>query len=165
MKYLFLHDPDFDYLEYNMDNYVEDTMAASSTLSATDYDLSEFREQGGKLLIYQGWSDAAISALGSIDYYEQVLANDASASDDVRLFMMPGVLHCRGGKGPYSVKFLEALDAWVETDNAPSRLTANFVEGVTPTQDSRPLCAFPEVAVYDGTGDDRDESNFRCEAP
>ena len=165
MKYLFLHDPDWQYTTYDLANYEADTQYIDSTLSATDPDLSAFRSQGGKLLLYQGWSDAAITALGTIDYYQRVLEHDASASDDVKLFMMPGVLHCSGGKGPYSVRFLEALDNWVDTGNAPSRLTANFVENQQITDASRPLCAYPEVARYDGTGDDRDEGNFRCEAP
>jgi len=164
MKYLFLHDPDFQYSSYDLSNYQADTHYVDSTLSATDPDLSAFRSQGGKLLLYQGWSDAAISALGTIDYYQQVVQLDPSASEDVRLFMMPGVLHCSGGKGPYAVKFLEALNNWVETDSAPSRLTANFVDQQEIQDASRPLCAYPEIAVYDGTGSDRDASNFRCEA-
>ncbi len=165
MKYLILHDPDWRYSSYDLSNYRADTRHADSTLSATDPDLSAFRSRGGKLLLYQGWSDAAITALGTIDYHQQVLAHDPSASEDVRLFMMPGVLHCSGGKGPYAVKFLEAMDNWVETGNAPSRLTANFVENQQIQDASRPLCAYPEIARYDGSGDDRDASNFRCEAP
>ncbi len=165
MKYLYFHNPDFQYSGYDLAGYEIDSRYADSTLSATDPDLSAFRARGGKLLLYQGWSDAAITALGTIDYYEQVLAHDASAGDDVRLFMMPGVLHCTGGKGPYSVRFLEALDNWVETGDAPSRLSARFVQGNRITEESRPLCAYPELAVYDGSGNAREEGSFRCEAP
>jgi len=165
MKYLYLNDPDFRYENYDLDDYAADTSTVGPTLSATSHDLADFRAQGGKLLLYQGWSDAAISALGTIEYYEKLLEHDAAASNDVRLFMMPGVLHCAGGNGPYSVRFLEALDNWVETGNAPSRLTAHFVEGSRPTEESRPLCAYPEVAVYDGSGNTRDEASFSCALP
>ena len=77
-----------------------------------DPDLSAFRGRGGKLLLYHGWSDPALSALMTTRYVDAVLARDPSAAADVRLFMLPGVLHCGGGPGPDRVDYLDALDAW-----------------------------------------------------
>ncbi|HJO12256.1 MAG TPA: tannase/feruloyl esterase family alpha/beta hydrolase, partial [Gammaproteobacteria bacterium] len=150
---------------YNHDNYFHDIRTLTPTLSATETDLTEFRDQGGKLLLYQGWSDAAITALGTVGYYEDVIANDASAREDARLFMMPGVLHCAGGKGPSTVRFVDALDQWVESDQAPDDLPAYFLDENANPAGSRPLCAYPEEAVYDGSGSDRDPVNFSCSAP
>ncbi|MDP6096154.1 MAG: tannase/feruloyl esterase family alpha/beta hydrolase [Gammaproteobacteria bacterium] len=165
MKYMAFHDAAFDYSTYNHDNYFHDIRTLTPTLSATETDLTEFRDQGGKLLLYQGWSDAAITALGTVGYYEDVIANDASAREDARLFMMPGVLHCAGGKGPSTVRFVDALDQWVESDQAPDDLPAYFLDENANPAGSRPLCAYPEEAVYDGSGSDRDPVNFSCSAP
>ncbi|NKB34919.1 MAG: tannase/feruloyl esterase family alpha/beta hydrolase [Pseudomonadales bacterium] len=165
MKYMVFHDAGFDYSGYNMDEYMNDTRPVSPTLVANSPDLSAFRDQGGKLIMYQGWSDAAITALGTIGYYEEVLESDASAADDVRLFMMPGVLHCAGGRGPSYVRFVDALDEWVESGDAPDSLQANFLDENFSPDGGRPLCAFPEEAIYDGSGSDRDPVNFQCEAP
>ena len=165
MKYMVFSNTAFDYSSYDLDNYFYDIRTIAPTLSATETDLTEYTNQGGKLLLYQGWSDAAITALGTVGYYEEVIANTASASEDVRLFMMPGVLHCAGGKGPSAVRFVDALDQWVESDQAPSELEAYFLDESLNPAGSRPLCAYPELAVYDGSGSDRDPQNFACSAP
>lgn len=165
MKYMTFQDPSWDYSSYDLDNYEHDTRAIAPTLGATDTTLSEFRDQGGKLLMYQGWSDAAITALGTIGYYEDVIDSDASAADDVRLFMMPGVLHCAGGRGPSFVQFVDALDQWVETNQAPDELQAFYLDENFTPNGGRPICSFPDVPVYDGSGSERDPGNFSCQAP
>jgi feruloyl esterase len=137
---------------------------AAETLNATDPDLSAFRERGGKLLIYNGWSDNAQTSLAFADYYEQVLEHDETASDDVRLFLMPGVEHCFGGPGPSWVNFLDEIDNWVESGDAPDQVTAYWLdENMQPTG-SRPVCAYPEVAKYDGNGDSQKAASFNCGA-
>ena len=162
MKYMIYHDPDWTYKNYNFDSFREDAKLVGETLNATNPDLSAFRERGGKLLMYTGWEDTAITALGTIGYYEEVLAHDKTAVDDARLFMMPGVEHCFGGKGPSSANYLTEIDKWVDTGKAPDQITAYFLgEKVQPTG-SRPLCAYPKVAKYDGKGDTRDVSSFIC---
>ncbi|MEQ8955693.1 MAG: tannase/feruloyl esterase family alpha/beta hydrolase, partial [Gammaproteobacteria bacterium] len=93
------------------------------------------------------------------------LAADSSAHDDVRVFMMPGVLHCAGGKGPSMVRFVDALDQWVESDQAPDSLQAFFLDENNNPAGGKTLCAYPEEAVYDGSGSDRDHANFSCAAP
>ena len=97
MKYLIYHDPDWTYKNYSYNTLREDAKLVENTLNATSPDLSAFRKRGGKLLMFTGWSDVAISALGTIGYYEEVVAHDKTAANDVRLFMMPGVEHCALG--------------------------------------------------------------------
>lgn len=94
MQSFVYHDPDWTYQNFDFSAYLKDSAAAAETLNATDPDLSEFRARGGKILLYSGWSDTALPPLGSIAYYEDLLAHDPSPAEDVRLFMMPGVEHC-----------------------------------------------------------------------
>ena len=162
MKYLVYHDPDWTYKNYNYDTLREDAKLAGNTLNATNPDLSAFRQRGGKLLMFTGWSDAAITALGTIGYYEDVLAHDKTATNDSRLFMMPGVEHCWGGPGPSYTNFLAEIDQWVETGKAPEQTAAYWLDEKFQPTGSRLLCAYPQVAKYDGKGDPRDVSSFRC---
>lgn len=152
------------------------------TLNAVDPDLSKFSGRGGKLLVYHGWNDPAISALNSIDYYQSVVKKMGKPKVEAfaRLYMVPGMLHC--GDGPGANSFGEepggpadaqrniklALEQWVEKGAAPGALTATkYVndeesDGVKMT---RPLCPYPEVAKYKGSGDTNDAKNFGCAAP
>ncbi len=164
MRYFIYNDPEWSYVGYDYDNLAKDGARAAETLNATDPDLSAFRERGGKLLIYNGWSDNAQTSLAFADYYEQVLAHDETAADDVRLFLMPGVEHCFGGPGPSWVNFLDELDNWVETGNAPDQVIAYWLDENMQPAGSRPVCAYPVAAQYDGEGDTRDASSFSCAA-
>ena len=165
MKYLVFHDPEWSYADYSFETFRSDVAAVAPTLNADDPDLTAFRERGGKLLIYTGWGDMALSPLGTIDYYEQVLEHDASASEDVRLIMMPGVDHCYGGVGPFWVNLLDEIDKWVETGDAPAQLTAYWLNDQMQPDGSRPACAYPDYLKYNGTGDPRDASSFSCVSP
>lgn len=157
MRHMVEHDPGWRYEGFDFAGFRHRFRTAAASLNATDPNLDDFRESGGKLLIYHGWSDAALSALASIDYVESVYARDESARDDVRLFLMPGVLHCAGGPGPWQVEFIEAMEQWDESGNAPDTLVAGFAED----GGARPLCAYPKRAAYIG-GDDRDPASFEC---
>ncbi len=161
-KYLVFDDPDFDYSSYDFENWAEDTAHMDRLLSATDTDLGPFRDSGGKLLFWHGWADPALTALATIDYYESVLEGDPSAPDYTRLFLAPGVLHCAGGPGPDRVDFLSAIVDWVENGTAPESLLASKMDGSGQVVVSRPLCPYPEVAVWDGTGDPDRASSFSC---
>ncbi len=164
MKYLVFHDPDWDYSTYGFSTFREDVAAVSQTLDATEPDLDAFRERGGKLLLFNGWRDMALTPLGTIDYYEQVIARDASATDDVRLIMLPGMDHCFGGPGPSVVDWLDEIDRWVETGRSPGHVTASWVDAQMQPDGSRLACAYPAVLEYDGAGDPRDAASFRCVA-
>jgi feruloyl esterase len=162
MKYFVYNDPEWSYANYDWDRLVEDSQRVAETLNATDPDLSAFRERGGKLLIYSGWSDTAAPAHAVIGYYEDVLAHDETAAADVRLFMMPGVEHCFGGPGPSWVNLLDEIDQWAETGEAPDQAIAYWLDETAQPSGSRPLCAYPNAAQYDGEGDPRDASSFSC---
>ena len=163
MKNLIFHDSTWTYKDYNFENFDEASRLAANILNATNPDLSEFRNKGGKLLMYTGWSDVAITAYGTIGYYEDVIAHDPTASEDVRLFMMPGVMHCLGGNGPWFINWIDEIDRWVAGNETPEQLTVHFVNEQHQPDGSRLLCAYPEVAVYDGEGDPRDVQSFSCE--
>jgi feruloyl esterase len=162
MKYFVYNDPDWIYKNYNYDTLRKDSERVAETLNATNPDLSAFRKRGGKLIIYTGWSDAAAPALAVIGYYEDVLAHDKTAAEDVRLFMMPGVEHCFGGPGPSFVNFLTEIDKWVESGIAPEQIAAYWLDEKFQPTGSRLLCTYPKVAKYDGKGDPRDVSSFNC---
>jgi feruloyl esterase len=164
-KYLMLDDPDWDYASYDFSNFENDTAFGASYLNATDTDLSSFRLAGGKLLMWHGWCDSALSSFATIQYFEAVEVNDPDVRDYYRLFMMPGVLHCAGGPGPDRVDWLGAIEAWVERGEAPDSLYASRLSDDGSVEMTRPLCPYPEVAVYDGTGNTNEAESFRCEVP
>ncbi|SDJ63762.1 tannase/feruloyl esterase family alpha/beta hydrolase [Aliiruegeria lutimaris] len=162
MQNFVYHDPDWTYDNFEFSTYEEDASAAAETLNATNPDLSAYRKRGGKMLLYSGWSDNAQSGLAMVGYYEDVLDHDPSARDDIRLFMMPGVEHCFGGPGPSWVNFLAEIDAWAEKGDAPDQITAYWLDEQAQPVGGRPVCAYPQVAKYDGQGDPRDPSSFSC---
>jgi hypothetical protein len=146
-------------------------------LSALSPDLRAFHAHGGKLLMYQGWGDIAVAPRGTIDYYNRVGERlQHSPEDFLRLFMVPGMGHCWGGPGPGSFgneevpspglqqdadhDIVMALDRWVTDGVAPERIVATKL----PEKMSRPLCMYPRVARYQGSGSVDDEKNFRCVA-
>lgn len=164
-KYIIFDDPDWDYSSYDFSDWATETRAAAEILNATETDLTPFKVAGGKLILWNGWSDPAISALGTIEYYEAVERDDPDADSYARLFLMPGVLHCTGGPGPDAVDWLAAIRRWVEEDEAPDRLTATKLGSDEAVELQRPVCAYPAEAVYDGSGDPDAESSFECVAP
>jgi len=135
-------------------------------LGATNPDLSAFRARGGKLIVYHGWADALLSPWNSIGYWETVNARMGArnVAGFFRLFMAPGVDHCRGGAGPDRFEALEAVMAWRERGVAPDRLIASGGTAARGPR-TRPLCPHPRVARYTGTGSSDDAANFRCVAP
>ena len=138
---------------------------ARALLNATDPNLGPFRPRGGKLLMYFGWADTALPPLMGIDYYEKaVAANGLGTPDFFRLFMVPGMFHCRGGVGPDRLDALTALINWVENGTAPASITAAQVDEGKLVR-TRPLCPYPQVARYSGSGSPDDAASFACKAP
>jgi len=162
LKYFVYHDEDWDYVDYDLNKLEYDARVIAKTMNATDPNLSEFRSKGGKLLMFTGWSDMAITPLGTIAYYEDVIKNDPTAEKDVKLFMMPGVGHCLGGDGPSWVNWIDEIDNWVREDETPEQVTVYFVDEKFQPNGSQLLCAYPEVAVYNGSGDPRNVESFNC---
>jgi feruloyl esterase len=162
MKYFIYNDPDWSYVDYDFNSFKKNARPAAEILNATNPDLSAFRKRGGKMLLYSGWSDNAQSGLAMIGYYEDVLAHDKTAADDVRLFMMPGVEHCFGGPGPSWVNYLTEIDKWFESDKPPEQVTAYWLDEKMQPNGSRLVCAYPKVARHDGRGDTRNAASFSC---
>ena len=162
-KYLMMGDPDWNYVNYDFESFEKDSAHLASWLDATSTDLSGLKNADSKLILWHGWSDAALTALGSIDYFEQVEQRDPQVRNYFCFFLMPGVFHCASGPGPDRVDWVDAIEQWVEHGKAPGPLTASKVrEGRIAAQ--RPLCIYPERAVYQG-GDPNKVSSFVCSAP
>jgi hypothetical protein len=160
-KYFVFADPAWDYTRYDFSTWARDTKQVATFLNSDNPDLSGFARRRGKLLIWHGWSDAALNALETIGYYDAVLKRDAAMRDTARLFLLPGVQHCAGGAGPDSVDWLATLSDWVEHGKAPERVIASKRDKGT-TLRTRPLCAYPQRAVYRGAGSTDDAAQFVC---
>ena len=160
------NDPKWDPMTFdiNRDLPVVDEKVGA-IVNATDPDLRAFKARGGKLLLYHGWNDTAISPGNAIDYYTSVLKEMGGRQDDfIRLYMAPGMNHCGGGPGPNQVNWMAALERWREAGQAPDRLDAHHVTN-NRVDMTRPLCPYPQVAQYTGTGSTNDAANFVCQAP
>ena len=159
---------------------VDDKLAA--VLNANSTDLGDFRQHGGKLLMYHGWADPLIPSQSSINYFNALVGNDGHGFQQAsfgngsqalqrtqsyaRLFMAPGLYHCSGGPGPNVFDALTPLVTWVETGTAPETIIATkFVADTPPAVAmTRPLCVYPKVAKYNGSGSTSIAANFTCVA-
>jgi feruloyl esterase len=154
---------DADALEkFDMEKDYENLAFAQQVLDATDPDLTAFRQRGGKLLMYFGWADPQLNPRMGLEYYEAVTAKmGPSTQDFARLFMVPGMFHCGGGIGTSTFDSATPLAQWVEQGKAPESIAAaRVINGQTVR--TRPLCPWPEVARYKGSGSIDDAANFTC---
>jgi len=159
-KYLIFQDPDWDYSTYDFSDFFKETRYASFYLDATSTDYSEFKKRNGKMIIYHGWNDPALSAYTTIEHYKELGERDPAISDYVRLFMLPGVLHCSRGPGPDKADWIGLLRDWVENGNAPDRVIMSKVRD-GQVEMTRPVFPYPRKAVYEGKGDPNLESSFK----
>lgn len=150
------------------EQYWDQSVEEFSAVLATDNpDLTAFRDHGGKLVLWHGWSDQLIYPEGTIDYYQRVekqMGGADATSQFARLFLAPGVGHCGGGPGPAPAGQFDAVVRWVEEGQAPETLNAVRRDGSGQVVRSRPLCRFPMVAKYKGSGSTDDAANFTCAA-
>jgi feruloyl esterase len=166
-----VHDPNWSPASFDVDTDVKQAeQGTSGAMVAMNPDLSRFIAHGGKLLTYHGTADGLISFGNSVNYYRSVVAKIGAdaANSSVRLFLVPGMSHCSGGEGAYVVDWLGAAEGWVEHSTAPSVLPALHPANPNPgaSQDkafTRPVCAYPKVARYKGSGDVREATSFTCE--
>jgi feruloyl esterase len=167
-KYVVFRNPAWDFKTFDFD---KDVALADSLdhgdLNATDPNLTAFFSRGGKLLMYHGWTDMLIAPRNSITYYTSVVSASGGAAKvngSMRLFMVPGMAHCAGGEGPGNFDKLTPLEQWVEQGKAPDRILASRLATKDAAARTRPLCPYPLVAAYSGTGSTNDAANFVCRA-
>jgi feruloyl esterase len=161
-RYLVYEDENWDWREFDLERDLLLALDKAGYIEALDTDLSEFKARGGKILFYHGWHDPGPSPLNTIGYYNDVLATMGPNQDDwMRLFLVPGMGHCGGGIGPDQADYLGAVEDWVEDGVAPARITASRVRQGEVDM-TRPLCPYPQVATWDGTGDPNDTASFSC---
>ena len=153
--------PEWNYSRYDFADFRKTTAKVGAMLNATDPNLDKFKAKGHKLVIWHGWADPALTPLATIKYYDQVQARDKKVKDFARMFMMPGVLHCAGGAGPDRADWTKVIENWVEKGQAPERVVASKMSGGKAVR-TRPLCVYPQHAVYSGTGSIDEEQNFVC---
>ena len=167
-RFVVLGDSNWDYRKLNFDADVALTdKFHHGLINATDPDLSAFFKHGGKLLQFHGWNDQQISPFNSINYYKSVqarLGNVMKLGDAYRLFMAPGLMHCSGGEGANQFNPTAVLEQWREFNIVPERIIAEHVTD-NIVDNTRPLCPYPEVAVYKGSGSIHDAGSFSCKAP
>jgi feruloyl esterase len=160
-KYVVYDNPQWDWKTIDFD---KDTAALEKkfegVVDAVNPDLSAFVGRGGKLILYHGWNDQLIAPENTIDYFNNAAyaMGQAKVDESMRLFMVPGMTHCSGGDGTSNFDMVAEMERWVEKGQAPERVTASRVN---PNR-TRPLCRYPMVAVYKGTGSTDDAANFTC---
>src|SRR6266403_525775 len=158
-------DPSYDWKTFDFEKDPDRMSDIRRVLNAVDPDLSLFRNRGGKLLMYFGWADTALTPFMAIDYYEKALAaNGPDTRDFFRFFLVPGMFHCRGGVGTDRFDAMTTLINWVEGGTAPDTIPASRVEQ-DQVKRTRPLCPYPRVARYKGSGSIDDGANFACAEP
>ena len=158
--------PQWDFRSYDYDKDLDESFKAGSDILDVPSDgLSRFFQGGGKLLLSHGWADGLIPAPNTIAFYKSMTANmePEKAADSVRLFMVPGMGHCGGGDAPCMIDMLSVIDKWVDQGKAPDSIIASRPPNEKPM--TRPICPYPQIAKYKGSGSIDDAANFTCVGP
>ncbi|MGZ8259047.1 MAG: tannase/feruloyl esterase family alpha/beta hydrolase [Caldimonas sp.] len=154
--------------------YTESSLSFMSTPNPTD--LSVLRNRGAKLIVYHGTADPIFSSDDSVTYIEGVrTTNGGDPSGFARLFLVPGMNHCAGGPSADQFDMLTPLVNWVEKGQAPDAViasargasnpggaNADVPASWSPTR-ARPLCSYPKVARYNGSGSPELATSFSCQ--
>lgn len=166
VKNYLARNPAANSLTYDFDSDVGTLGAMAALNDATDPNLHPFLAAGGKLILWHGGNDSALSITATTAYYERVVAamgGQSNTDQFVRYYTAPGVNHCAGGPGADSADLLTALDRWVTRRREPETLTARKIDPATgATVLSRPLCVYPAYPRYKGKGNPNDASSFKC---
>jgi feruloyl esterase len=181
-KYWVFHDAAWDWRTFDYDRDVTRADTNLAAVNASNPDLGAFKARGGKILMYSGWADPVGPPMDAVNYYqrvEEVMGGRKKTESFFRLFMVPGMAHCRGGPGPNNFgglstiaspqneidpehDVLSALVQWVEKGSAPDHIiAAHFTNGSVDR--TRPLCPYPKIARWNGSGSSDDAKNFTCE--
>jgi feruloyl esterase len=163
-SHLTFQDPKWDFRTFDFERDVAlADKAIGEKMNSIDPNLKPFFDHGGKLLMYHGWADPGIPPRNSVNYYTSVVnkLGKPKTADSIRLFMVPGMGHCSGGDGTSTFDKIGPLDQWVEKGKAPDQIVASRVRNGTADR-TRPLCAYPQVATYKGSGSTDEAASFVC---
>jgi feruloyl esterase len=161
-RYIAHQDRNWDWRNFDIDTDPELARKNAGFIDAIDPDLTRFKEHGGKLLMYHGWADPAIAPESSVNYYSSVIAKMGTGQDSwLRLFMVPNMGHCGRGEGPTDADWLDALDNWRDRGKPLQSVLGSGVNSSGRSM-TRPLCPYPQLAVYQGRGDVNNAANFVC---
>jgi tannase/feruloyl esterase len=161
LSYLVKSDPSYDFMTFDPDRDMPSLeLGLAAHVHQQNADIKEFVSRGGKLLLWHGFNDPGPSPLSTIEYYDAVRAKVPASKESIRLFLLPGVLHCGGGAGPDRFDSLTALETWVEKGTPPASMLATKANSPI----SRPLCPYPQLPHYTGSGDTNDAANYFCSA-
>jgi feruloyl esterase len=167
MKYIAMKDANWDPATFNPATDVEKALKADpdNVLKSDNSNIKAFFDRGGKLLMYQGFQDPQVTSTNAIRYHQAVLDKVGKGVEgkSIELFMIPGMLHCQGGPGTDTFNKAAVLDSWVTTGKAPDHIVASHLTD-GKVDKTRPLCVFPKVAKWNGTGSTDDAANFTCAA-
>ena len=186
-KWIFGADWDWRGFDFGRDMATVDTQLGGIVNDATRGSLADYAARGGKLIVFHGLADTLVPPEQSVDFFARHAAQMGGTDqlgENARLFMAPGVMHCGGGTGPDAFNstlgipprppsadpqhdLFSALIAWAENGETPDRIVATRFaeEGSGAIAMQRPLCPWPQKAVYRGFGSTDAEGSFRCEAP
>jgi feruloyl esterase len=167
LRFVVFRDPNWNYRTLDVGKHLDLARKVDNgILAATSTDLTPFISREGKLLIYHGWEDQNIPPRSSVNYYTKLLdtMGKQQADSAVRLYMVPGMGHCGGGDGPSVFDMVAVLEQWREHGHAPVEILASKIEDGRATR-TRPLCPYPQVARYKGSGSIDKAENFACTLP
>jgi feruloyl esterase len=164
-RYLVYKDPMWTVSQFKADSDpVKLEQAESGQIDARNPDMKAFFARGGKLLMYHGWADPQITPLNALTFFDQVVKTTGGAAKTAasfRLFMAPGMAHCGGGEGPNDFDKVTPLEQWVESGKAPDSIIATKATA-GKIERTRPLCPYPQIAQYKGSGSVDEAASFVC---
>ncbi|MSO83326.1 MAG: tannase/feruloyl esterase family alpha/beta hydrolase [Acidobacteria bacterium] len=167
LKYIVMKDANWDAGAFNPATDIEKAQKADpdGVLNSDNPNIKAFFDRGGKLLMYQGFADPQVPSDNAIRYHQMVLDTVGRSVEgtSIELFMVPGMYHCQGGPGTDTFNKMAAIEQWVEQGTAPDRIVASHMTDGKADR-TRPLCVFPKVAKWNGTGSTDDAANFSCVA-
>lgn len=166
-RFIVFQDANWDVKTLDLAEHLDRARRADNgVLSALSTDIRPFIDRGGKLLMYHGWADQNIAPRMTVQYVDEARTTMGAAKVDegMRLFLVPGMGHCGGGEAPNTFDTITALEQWREHGKAPRTLLASQIKDGQVVR-SRPICAYPQVARYDGRGDVTRAESFTCVTP
>jgi feruloyl esterase len=166
-RYLVYKNPKWDWRSFDLARDAPKSNAANKDIDELDPHLAHFAKHGGKLIIYHGWADQQVAPGSSVEFYKSAVdagGDPSTAANWIRLFMVPGMGHCSGGEGPDTFDKISQIEAWVENGKPPARIIAAH-QSAGKVDRTRPLCPYPQIAKYNGSGSIDEASNFRCASP